>query len=225
MPDGSCEELSMHRHIPIISLCLLAVAAIPAAAADRREPRAQEWQANTAQPLRYNWNGVYAGLHSGGAFERFTGVTRKSRNEALLGGQIGYNMQAGSMVYGLETDFSMNGFGKGSSRGVVGTNADMRYTGTAKARVGVAFDRALVYATGGLAYGSLKATSGNLSKTKGKTGYVVGAGVEYGITQNWSAKLEYNYVSLGKQDFQFGPSRKKIEVNEHLVKAGVNYRF
>jgi outer membrane immunogenic protein len=215
----------MHRLIPIIGLCLLAAAAIPAAAADRNVQRSQEWQANNAQPLRYNWNGVYAGLHSGGAFENFTGVTKKSRNEALFGGQLGYNTQLGNMVFGLETDLSMNGFGKGSKRTVVGTSADMRYTGTLKARAGVAFDRTLVYATGGLAYGALEATRGNLSKTRGKTGYVVGAGVEYGITQNWSAKLEYNYVSLGKQDFQLGTTRTKIGLNEHLVKAGVNYRF
>lgn len=214
----------MQRSIPIMSLCLLAMFAIPAAAADRPTPRAQEWPAYS-KPLRYNWTGAYAGIHAGGAFDRFTGVTKKSRNEALLGGQVGYNVQAGSMVYGLEGDVSMNGFGNGSSRGAAGTSADTRYLGTAKARAGVAFDRVLVYATGGVAYGNIKATNGGLSRTKGKVGYVAGAGVEYGITDNLSAKLEYNYVSLGKQDFQFGSTRTKVGVNEHLVKAGLNYRF
>lgn len=214
----------MHRSIPIMSLCLLAVLAVPAAAADRPVPRTQQWPTHS-QPLRYNWNGVYAGIHAGGAFDRFTGVTRKSRNETLLGGQIGYNVQTGSMVYGLEGDISMNGFGKGSSRSTVGTSADTRYVGTAKARAGVAFDRVLVYATGGLAYGNIKATNNGISKTKSKVGYVLGGGVEYGITENLSAKVEYNYVSLGKQNFQFGSARTKVGVNEHLVKAGVNYRF
>lgn len=213
----------MQRSIPIMSLCLLALCAVPAAAADRAAPRVQEWP-SYSKPLRYNWSGAYAGIHAGGAFDRFSGVSKKSRNEALLGGQIGYNIQSGSMVYGLESDLSMNGFGKASRRGT-GTSADTRYLGTAKARAGVAFDRALVYATGGVAYGNLKATNGVVTRTKSKVGYVVGAGVEYGITDNLSAKLEYNYVSLGKQNFQFGSTRTKVGVNEHLVKAGLNYRF
>lgn len=53
----------------------------------------------------------------------------------------------------------------------------------------------------------------------------MGAGAEYGITDNLSAKLEYNYVSLGKQNFQFASGRTRVGVNEHLVKAGLNYRF
>ena len=76
-----------------------------------------------------------------------------------------------------------------------------------------------------LAYGSLKASDGLVSKEKSKVGYVVGAGAEYGITDNLSAKLEYNYVSLGKQNFQFASGRARVGVNEHLVKAGLNYRF
>lgn len=120
---------------------------------------------------------------------------------------------------------SMNGLSSSSKRRGAGTSADMRYVSTLKARAGVAFDRVLVYGTGGLAYGNMKASDGLLSKTKSKLGYVVGAGAEYGITNNLTAKLEYNYVSLGKQNFQFGANRTRIGVTEHLVKAGLNYRF
>lgn len=215
----------MFRNMSLAGLGLLALFAVPAAAADRPLPRAQEWPAYAA-PRAYNWSGVYAGLHSGGAFDRFTGTTAKrSRNEVLLGGQIGYNAQIGNTVFGWEGDLSMNGFGKGSKRGGIGPSADMRYLGTVRARAGVAFDRVLLYGTAGLAYGSLKASDGQLSKSKSKMGYVVGAGVEYGITQNLTAKLEYNYVSLGKQNFQLGNTRHRIGVNEHLVKVGLNYRF
>ena len=214
----------MYRTVPMAGLGLLALFAVPAAAADRPLPRTQEWPSYVA-PRTYNWNGLYAGLHAGGAFDRFDGATaRKSRNEILLGGQVGYNLQLGNMVFGMESDLSMNGFGKGSRRGG-GTSADMRYLGTLKARAGVAFDRVLVYGTGGLAYGGFKATDGLVSKSKRKLGYVVGAGAEYGITDNLSAKLEYNYVSLGKESFQLGSGRTKIGVTEHLVKAGLNYRF
>ena len=214
----------MSRTLPMTAFGLLALFAVPAAAADRPLPRVQEWPAYTA-PRTYNWNGIYAGIHSGAAFDRFDGAAKKSRNEVLLGGQLGYNMQLGNMVFGMEGDMSMNGLSSSSKRRGAGTSADMRYVSTLKARAGVAFDRVLVYGTGGLAYGNMKASDGLLSKTKSKLGYVVGAGAEYGITNNLTAKLEYNYVSLGKQNFQFGGNRTRIGVTEHLVKAGLNYRF
>ncbi|MGO4403469.1 outer membrane protein [Bosea sp. RAF48] len=214
----------MSRTIPTAGLGLLALFAVPAAAADRALPRTQEWPAYTA-PRTYNWNGIYAGIHSGAAFDRFEGAAKKSRNTVLFGGQLGYNVQLGNMVFGMEGDASMNGTSSNSRGRGAGTSVDMRYVSTLKARAGVAFDRVLVYGTGGLAYGSLKASDGLLSKTKGKMGYVVGAGAEYAITDHLSAKLEYNYVSLGKQNFQFSNTRSRIGVTEHLVKAGLNYRF
>jgi len=213
----------MKRLIPMVGLGLLAVLAAPAVAADR-SVRGQEWPAYS-QPRAYNWNGIYVGAHTGAGFDRFQGtIGKKSRNEILLGGQLGYNLQMGGLVTGLEADMSMNGFGKGAKR-TGGTSADMRYVSTLKARAGVAFDRLLVYGLGGVAYGSLKASDGLVSKEKSKVGYVAGAGAEYGITDNLSAKLEYNYVSLGKQNFQFTTGRARVGVNEHLVKTGLNYRF
>ena len=211
----------MKRSIPMVGV--LALLAAPAMAADRRVP-VQQWQPAYSQPRAYNWNGVYVGVHSGAGFDRFQGAGKKSRNEILLGGQLGYNLQMGGHVTGLEADISMNGLGKGVKR-TGGTSADMRYVSTLKARAGFAFDRFLVYGLGGVAYGSLKASDGLVSKEKSKVGYVVGAGAEYGITDNLSAKLEYNYVSLGKQNFQFANGRARVGVNEHLVKAGLNYRF
>lgn len=212
----------MSRFIPMAGLGLMALLAVPAVAADR-PVRAQEWPAYT-QPRAYNWNGVYVGVHAGGAFDRFEGTSRKSRNELLLGGQLGYNLQMGGLVTGLEADISAGGLGKDAKR-AGGISADMRYVSTLKARAGFAFDRFLVYGLGGVAYGSLKASDGLVSKEKSKLGYVVGAGAEYGITDHLSAKLEYNYVSLGKQAFQFNSGRARVGVSEHLVKAGLNYRF
>ena len=213
----------MKRLIPMAGLGLAALLTVPAMAADR-PMRGQEWPAYS-QPRPYNWNGIYVGAHTGAGFDRFQGTTgKKSRNEVLLGGQLGYNLQMGGLVTGVEADMSMNGLGKGTKR-TGGTSADMRYVSTLKARAGIAFDRVLVYGLGGVAYGSLKASDGLVSKEKSKVVYVAGVGAEYGITDNLSAKLEYNYVSLGKQNFQFTNGRARIGVNEHLVKTGLNYRF
>jgi outer membrane immunogenic protein len=66
-----------------------------------------------------------------------------------------------------------------------------------------------------------------------RTGWVVGAGWEYGITQNWSVKLEYNYIDFGKDDVWWNylystppdPWSYHIDQQIHVVKLGVNYRF
>lgn len=213
----------MKRLSPMAGLGLLTLLAVPAMAADRRVP-VQQWQPAYTQPRTYNWNGLYVGAHAGAAFDRFQGTTRKSRNEALFGGQVGYTVQSGRLVTGLEADFSLNGLGKGDKR-TGGTTADMRYVSTFKARAGVAFDRVLVYGLAGAAYGSMRVSNGGFSREKGKLGYVVGAGAEYGITDNLSAKIEYNYVSLGKQNFQLAGGRTRVGVNEHLIKTGLNFRF
>ena len=213
----------MKRLSPMAGLGLLTLLAVPAMAADRRVP-VQQWQPAYSQPRTYNWGGLYVGASAGGAFDRFQGVSRKSRNEMLFGGQAGYTVQSGRLVTGLEADFSLNGIGKGDKR-TGGTTADMRYVSTFKARAGVAFDRVLVYGLAGAAYGSTRVSNGGFSRVKGKLGYVVGAGAEYGITDNLSAKVEYNYVSLGKDNFQLGNTRTRVGVTEHLVKAGLNYRF
>ena len=106
-----------------------------------------------------------------------------------------------------------------------GTSADMRYVGTLKARAGVTFDRLLVYGTGGLAYGSIKASDGLLSKTRGKTGYVVGGISPLGQRKKLptvldSSALEWDRVlcSAGKRglDIALAP-RDLIELTAATV--------
>jgi outer membrane immunogenic protein len=80
------------------------------------------------------------------------------------------------------------------------------YFGTARGRLGFAFDRALIYATGGLAVGGTNLTysgrigfpvaptiflAGTSSVAKAKIGYTLGGGVEYAVWNNWSVKAEY----------------------------------
>ena len=76
-----------------------------------------------------------------------------------LGGvQAGYNWQGiGSpLVLGVETDVQATVFrGEGSNAGGDSFQSDLRALGTVRGRAGYAMDRALVYATGGLAYGSI----------------------------------------------------------------------
>jgi outer membrane immunogenic protein len=102
--------------------------------------------------------------------------------------------------------------------------------GTARGRLGYAFDRLLVYGTGGFAAGRntfqiIQAASATESETH--TGWTAGGGLEYGVGQNWSVKAEYLHVDLGDKSYFVIPggtsyvSRMKFD----LVRTGFNYRF
>ena len=103
----------------------------------------------------------------------------------------------------------------------------------------------LLYATGGLAYGSIK-TSGTLSgfnpnaavltavgsNSDTRVGRTVGAGIEGMITRNWSAKLEYLYMDLGRTNTRFTlPAGGFVAANvssrftDNIVRVGLNYHF
>jgi outer membrane immunogenic protein len=106
-----------------------------------------------------------------------------------------------------------------------------------RGRAGYAFDRILVYGTGGAASGDVKANFSNdaVSTTTG-IGWTAGAGVEVALAANWTAKGEYLFVDLPDgsctadcaiQNPNGPPLIPNIAVkfNESLVRAGLNYKF
>jgi outer membrane immunogenic protein len=149
---------------------------------------------------------------------------------ATGGFQMGYNWQINNFVFGLEGD--ANWLGGSASRHLVfpfltspaifflpaqtvGSFMDnttgTRFIGTVRPRVGFAIDHLLLYATGGVAFGSVKTTDsfcnygcvplvGNSTSGGGiatKVGWTAGAGAEWAISNSWSIKAEYLYVNLG----------------------------
>jgi outer membrane immunogenic protein len=60
--------------------------------------------------------------------------------------------------------------------------------------------------------------------TKWHNGWTVGGGIEYAFAPNWSAKLEYLFVDLGDKVYPLG-TPDRVDVQTHLVRAGLNYRF
>jgi outer membrane immunogenic protein len=212
----------------------------------------------------FTWTGFYVGLNGGYIFDGGrstvtgspallatgfapTGGSKTLGDGFTIGGTLGYNYQIGSFVAGLEADLNYVDLGK-KSTSVIGSlsttlSQDASYLGTVRGRLGVAFDRLLIYATGGLAYGDQDASTSISglgrtwagSKSTTRFGYTVGAGLEYAIDRNWSAKIEYLYYDLGKSDYTspqitgaalpgvFGTTRAENKGN--LVRAGINYRF
>jgi outer membrane immunogenic protein len=116
-----------------------------------------------------------------------------------------------------------------------GTRCAIPSTSTVAGRIGAAFDRLLVYAKGGLALAqdqsSLTDLGGSsVSTTFMRTGWTVGAGLEYGITKKRSAKIEYDYLSFGSQGLSFSTPMQPAHdsdasLNVQEIKAGVNFRF
>jgi outer membrane immunogenic protein len=212
--------------------------------------------ASPGAPGMSNWTGTYGGLQGGSGWghsdQTDPGVPvlppaesseededgHYSANGGLIGGTFGYNWQQGLAVFGLEGDFSWaNISGQSNVCGPMtasphpcGTKLDA--LGTFRGRVGFAAGATgnwLLYATGGLAVGDVRGWDSltPASGTDWRAGWTVGAGVETAFAPNWSVKLEYLYVDLGRAPvFNVVPGvPESVGLTANIVRAGINYRF
>ena len=185
-------------------------------------------------------------MHGGYGWNEYSGddpVAGSSTGEAKgwLGGlQLGYNYQLGAFVLGVEGDFSFADVKWTESASFGGSTIDASlksdYYATAAARVGYAFDRFLVYGKGGVAFTRDKyditvSTGGSASGKFNRTGWMLGAGLEYAFWDNWSVKGEYNYLHFAGIDETLDTSggltvtTANVSLVSHLIKVGLNYRF
>jgi outer membrane immunogenic protein len=160
------------------------------------------------------------------------GLTRLEANGFTGGGQIGYNQQIGNFVFGLEADAAYTDHKKtinviGATGAQSTFRTDMSYIGTVRGRLGYAFDRFLVYGTGGFAYGDVQNTATFFAtpaaggtgvvqfagrRSSMETGYVAGGGIEYALPTSFSLfgsnavtlKAEGLYYDLGNSNVVVG---------------------
>lgn len=229
------------KKVLLTGVALAALASGTALAADLPARRAMPVKAPEPVAYGYNWSGVYVGAHAGGGFgERcFTdfgaGDGCHDKDGFLGGGQIGFNVQSGQFVFGAEFSGSWADI-TGSHTSVLDApatyhsdlNTILLFTG----RVGMAFDRTLLYVTGGGAWtrNKFEYNDGGFvsSNTQNRTGWTVGAGIEYGLAPNWSIGVQYNYVDLGDKNVNFVGADNftvKSDSHVHLATARLNYRF
>jgi len=152
-------------------------------------------------------------------------------NGGLIGVTAGYNWQLSNWLVGLEGDLDSAGI-KGSSSVCGGTHkcgTKLDAFGTVRARVGSVMGKTMIYATGGLVVGDIKAwdVSGPASGTKYKAGWIVGGGVEQRISGPWSAKLEYLYADFGGADYftLANHTPEHVRLTIQTVRLGLNYSF
>ena len=196
----------------------------------------------------YVWTGLYGGALLGAEFGETRWFFPATSNQTtpgvngILGGlDFGYNQQIGSWVLGVEGDVvwtNGNGAEACPNAFFFTCHESARTLATGTGRLGYAWDRTLVYVKGGGAWlnGSARATcndpTGALcggfvsqSANESRFGPTVGAGVEFGLTQNWSAKAEYDFLDFGTATFGLDTVTERIRENISEVKIGVNYRF
>ena len=166
------------------------------------------------------------------------GSETNNLNGAIGGLQAGYNFQSGKFLAGIEADFQMSGQNGGGSfttnvlllgPGIetqTGTDSErISWFGTLRGRLGITFDRWLVYSTGGLAYGRVTNDGSatvtgffcpsntpptlaacplsSWSSSSINAGWTVGGGIEAALSNSWSIKAEYLYVDLGTVNTNF----------------------
>ncbi len=205
------EEAALKKLLLVVALFVAA----PAHAGDM--PRYN----NNPQVYRnvFNWTGFYAGLHGGWGWGDATGGDISGY---AIGAQLGYNYQMVSgLTFGAETDLTLSGMDGAAAGGIF--TAD--YIGTLRARIGYAFDRVLIYGTGGFAYAGGDLRVAGLSNDQTHYGYAIGFGIEGMITANLSARLEYLYTDFGNRTYQTVGGPVAAGFDSSQIRAGVNYRF
>jgi outer membrane immunogenic protein len=246
-------EAMTKRLISAVPLLLIGLPGI-AAAADLSTPPAYKAPAIAPAPY-YNWNGFYIGANIGGGFGDLnygntitaTGVALAGNSANVAGvvggGQIGYNyMMSPNFLIGFEADFSGANI-NGSTTAADGSTQHSFNTdwfGTVRGRAGLTWNNWLLYGTGGFAYGDEQVTRNQLTGTIGgavpgtseqvsatSTGWTAGGGIEWGIAQNWTARVEYLYVDLGTNSYSFPISGRTTTFDNafNVVRFGVNYKF
>jgi outer membrane immunogenic protein len=181
---------------------------------------------------RYLWTGLYVGAQAGYGWAdsfQFDGLGVFNRDEAdgfIGGGTLGYNVQSGQIVWGVETDFSFSDISTGGSAcGAPGAcSASMDWLWTLRARIGLDMNGWMPYITGGYAMADVSADNGISSGSDTVSGWTVGGGLEVKLDRNWSFKGEYLYVDVGESFNTGGGDRATIE-DLHIVRAGINYKF
>jgi outer membrane immunogenic protein len=210
-----------------------------------------------AMPL--NWSGFYIGGNAGGGWAQTRSdfsvggapafaAASNVLSGVLGGGQLGFNVQNGAGVFGVEADFQFAGL-KGTvdappcPAAVCGVATSASYSqkmpwfGTVRGRFGFAQGTWLAYVTGGYAYARLNteavATAGPLTasatRSEVRSGWTVGAGTELALDRQWSVKMEYLYLDFASKDGTWDIAGLAINdrsrIYGNVVRAGLNYRF
>ncbi len=161
------------------------------------------------------------------------------------GGQVGFNYQFDAWVVGIEGAWSasnISGYGIGGVTAgppALGATQERNtsnppWLAAASGRVGYAANDLLFYAKGGVAWLraqyiqdqlSAGATPASQTLNENRTGFVAGGGIEYALTENLSARLEYDFYDFGTQTYPFTATPVNNTSYLHTLTVGLDWRF
>ena len=175
------------------------------------------------------WSGFFVGIQGGYAFKDVdvtiddgTPVTEEVEADEFVGGlYYGRNWQFDTFVLGLDSSISYMGL----DETVDGVDVEANLLGLSRAKLGFAFDNTMIFVAGGLATTWLEIDDGLDDDDHFAFGWTVGAGVEHKFDQNWSARIEYAYYNNDNDDLSTDALDADIEIDGHIVRAGVAYHF
>jgi len=208
----------------------------------------------------YNWTGFYIGANAGGGWadQRWDVYNvlgfpvapfaegSHTASGATVGGQIGYRWQASNWVFGLEAQGNWADFTGSNSSLFLPLFANttnrtrLDALGLFTGQIGYAWNNVLWYVKGGAAvtrnkYEGVITNSGFVFDRASETrwGGVVGTGIEFGLSPNWSLAVEYDHLFMGSRDITMTSTvapgvltrGDTIRQDVDMVTARINYRF
>jgi outer membrane immunogenic protein len=196
----------------------------------------------------FTWTGFYVGVDGGYGWQnvRETGIAgglaayqlNFRASGPVGGGHAGFNWQVNQFVFGIEGDVLGTSMRVNAPfNAFLFNNADWRsgVEGSIRGRIGIAFDRFMVYATGGVAFETFRLRENFLfaptfadTFTPSRAGLTVGGGVEYAFTDAWLARVEGRYSDFGT----FNNASVLVpglffreRVTEARITGGLSYKF
>ncbi len=164
---------------------------------------------------QFSWAGGYAGILTGyGWGDGEVAGIDESFDGARFGGFVGYNWDLGNqLVVGLEGDLNYDW----NEETVAGTDYESGLNWSARARVGYAMDRALLFAAGGYTGTNIEGAGDDDTLH----GWTIGGGVDYALTDRMFTRVEYRYNDFGSGDL----GGTDVDFSQHTVNVGLAVKF
>jgi outer membrane immunogenic protein len=207
-----------------------------------------------APPPAYSWSGFYIGAQVGWARAHDDGLVFNPGipiaannpfsfdvDGVIGGGHVGFNIQRGMWVFGIEGTIDGSNLKKAFLLAPCpfcgNATTDIGIQGSVRGQLGIAFDRVLLYGTGGVAIADITNTydttaiGGAFASIGGtRVGWTAGAGAAFAVDNNWSVRVEYRHSDFGnvtdKSNTAFFPATDlDRHVTEDQVQVGFSYKL
>lgn len=211
----------MMKSILLGSAAALAISTSAFAADAIYEAPAEPPMAAIETAPQFSWAGGYAGILTGYGWGdgELVGFGSESFDGARFGGFVGYNWDLGNqLVVGLEGDLNYD-WNEENIAGLAEVESGLNWS--ARARVGYAMDRALLFVAGGYTGTNIEGSTALGSSDDTLHGWTIGGGVDYALTDRMFTRVEYRYNDFGGGNL----GGADVDFDQHTVNVGLAVKF